>query len=224
MTKVSEGDMKLDVLLSVRQKDLLKGIENTYSNVARANIPMNKLLFDTSYPVSYSRWKLLQQSSTDWVVCLDDDVVIEENWFRYLLHFMMPDVVAIEGLIGYSGKPRLLRKGERSYGFWNLIIRTDVAKKWHPSKWVRSWEDYQIGQHCLKYGKCVRVPVKGQHNRQLDVKQSGLWSGRGCRDALGIGSLAYLCKLSFGMGNFLIKRDRYGTIQNTYAIKGLLSR
>lgn len=61
--------MKFDVLVSSRSYD--KGHRAALKNIQRAGIPVNKVMVDTSKPVSYSRYKLFQDAQTEWVKVFD---------------------------------------------------------------------------------------------------------------------------------------------------------
>ncbi len=221
MSSYSSDELQsVDVLVSTRNKE--RALVSARRNIQNGSIPANRILLDVSSPVSYSRYLLFQKAQTPWVVTLDDDVEVEEGWFDLLKSYITPGVVGVEGMINYEGKPRELQRGERSYGCLDAILRTDVFRSWHPSKWVRSWEDYQIGQHALNYGKWVRIPVKGRH--PLNLRRSALWGGKGYRDLFGWRSILFMGKLSAGIVRYALKEDYYGMIQNYYTMKGILSK
>lgn len=215
--------MTFDVLISTRTYD--KGLSAARKNVEIANIPVNRILVDTSKPVSYSRYKLFQKAETEWVVTFDDDVEVEPDWLQRLLPFTkFADTVGVEGLINYPGIPRKLRVGERSYGCWNALLKSSVFKEWKPDKWMRSWEDYSIGQHALKFGSWWQVPISGKHNATLNVKSQAIWSGMGNREVFGARSIFYFFKLGSRIPLHLYRSDWRAVQQNMYTMKGILKR
>jgi hypothetical protein len=212
--------MKCDVFVSTR--NLQTGMLSAKRNVEIGRVPVNTLNVNKCSLLSYCRYQTFQRSTTEWTVIFDDDVQVEEGWFDHLSRYIAPDVVAIEGFIGYNGPVRYLRKGERSYGGWNTLFRTEVYKKWKPDKWVRALDDYLLGQFGIKYGKWVRVPVKGTH--KMDLRRSAFRGGMGYREVLGAGSVIQLAKLAGMIPIYSFKKNRYGITQNSLAIRGILSR
>jgi hypothetical protein len=212
--------MKCDVFVSTRNVDV--GLASAKRNVEVGRVPVNTLNVNKCSLLSYCRYQTFQKSTTEWTVIFDDDVEIEEGWFDQLSRYIAPDVIAVEGLIGYTGPARLLKKGERSYGGWNTLFRTDVYKKWKPDKWVRALDDYLLGQFGIKYGKWVRVPVQGKHT--MNLERSAFRGGIGYREVLGAKCIIQMGKLAVMIPVYSFKKNRYGMTQNTLAIKGIMSR
>jgi FkbM family methyltransferase len=110
---------------------------------------------------------------------------------------MASNVAAVDGHLRIKGmdnldqylnrlqlsEPKMLKKGERSFGLWNTYCRTKVFQDWKPSRPdLTSWEDYELGNHVLgKNFEWITVPIlNGYHNWDWDkVDRSALWSADG---------------------------------------------
>jgi glycosyltransferase involved in cell wall biosynthesis len=220
-SKIPAGSIAgVDVFVS--SKNDRSGILAAKKNIERGGVPAKRIVVERSRPLSYSRYKIFQEAKTDYVVVFDDDVFIQNGWFETLArYFSFDDVVAVEGMVGYQGKPWLLKRGERSFGLWNTILRTDVFKKWFPEKWTYAYDDYLIGQFSLGFGKWVRVPVPGSH--QFDMKRSAVWGGIGIREVFGVRSVVNMAKLAGMTAVYAKRKNRYGIEQNLLTIKGIMT-
>lgn len=178
---------KVDVCLACRTKPSESWLDQL------KYIPMNKLIIDTTKPLSIARVRLIQRVSTDWFIFLDDDVKITPSWFSELSRYVSPEVGAVQGIMFYKGLgekwdkavnrsiPRIVKElsiGERGFTH-NTLIKTCLVQDWKPSrKDLSALEDYEITQHILRQGsKWLIVPVNAYHLIDWEkIRRNVVWN------------------------------------------------
>lgn len=141
-------------------------------------IPIGKLIVETSKPLGQARQKAIAQVSTEWFAFVDDDVqILSQQWFETLSKYAKGNVGAVEGIMSDYGRGKLdpyfnaqkrrenaqiqsLKMGDRGYTH-NTLIRTDLVKDWVPSRDdLSAYEDYEITQYILRKDYAwLRVPA-----------------------------------------------------------------
>lgn len=179
--------MKIDVCLVTK---------NDVQNIPGLDyIPLNNLIIETSTPLALARKRAIQKVSTSWFAFIDDDVKIDEEWFKTLAnHTEDPLMGAIQGILCVEGlgeewdkalnksgkKPRSLKPGERGFTH-NTLIRTELVKDWDPPPHLSAWEDYSLTQHILGKGyQWQTIPVKACHEKSWrGVWENAIWGVEG---------------------------------------------
>lgn len=156
---VTRGDCDLTTLISRIKK----------------NIPVNKIIIETSSPLAMARARAIQKVSTPWFAFIDDDILIGKKWFREVSAYAkQPHVGSVCGRTKEIGLgkswdkaknteqffPKELKMGDWGYTH-NTLIKTSLVKDWTPSKLdLSALEDYEITTHIISKGyKWMFVPV-----------------------------------------------------------------
>ena len=179
--------MKIDVCL-VTKNDMqtIHGLEY---------IPLNNLIIETSTPLALARKRAIQKVTTSWFAFIDDDVKIDESWFKTLASYTeKPNIGAVQGILCVKGlgkkwdralnepskKSICLKLGERGFTH-NTLIRTELVRDWIPPLNLSAWEDYSLTQHILSKGyQWKTVPTKSNHEKTWrGVWKNAIWSVKG---------------------------------------------
>ncbi len=107
--------------------------------------------------LSAARSALIQQSDTDLVLFVDDDIEFRPQQVKVLLDRMGPGIGAVESNPQIPGFP--VERGERVTRGWTgfTLLRCDVVKDWKPPP-LRRYEDEHLRRHVLRKGyKWVRA-------------------------------------------------------------------
>lgn len=179
--------MKIDVCLVTKNDvETIQGLEY---------IPLNNLIIETSTPLALARKRAIQKVVTPWFAFIDDDVKIDEEWFKTLaFHIEQTTIGAVQGILQMEGlgekwdkalnesskTPRTLNLGERGFTH-NTLIRTELVKDWNPPPYLSAWEDYSLTQHILGKGyQWQTIPVKAIHEKTWRrVWKNVLWGTEG---------------------------------------------
>lgn len=158
-------------------------------------IPFNKLIIEKSIPLGLARKISIQKVTTGWFAFIDDDVKIDEGWFKTLSGYMEdPKIGAIQGMLDITGlgeewdkalnksnkKIRFLKLGERGFTH-NTLIKTELVKDWDPPSDISAWEDYLLTQHILKKGyKWIIIPTQSKHEKTWNgIRKKAIWGIKG---------------------------------------------
>jgi GT2 family glycosyltransferase len=173
---------KIDVCVVSRDGSLPKGLNY---------VPINNLIVETCSPVGEARRKCISKVVTSIFAFIDDDIIIDKDWFDILCYYIKKDGVgAVWGTtIGkgygwfskYSYDPIPLKKlklGDR-FNTSNCLIRTDIVKDWIPTIGVNCYEDLDLGNYIMRKGYVVLfVPSNAIHFKNWKkLKNSALWAG-----------------------------------------------
>lgn len=140
-------------------------------------LPVSNLILETSKPLAMARKRAMQKVATEWFVSLDDDIIIDGNWYPTLSQFTtQANVGVVYGFVKVVGlgasfdksvNETVSRKMEEIYlgtrGLSsNILIRKEAIEDWHPSRPdLDCWEDWEMSQHLLKKGfRWINVSVE----------------------------------------------------------------
>ena len=158
-----------------------------------------------------SRMLGVSKASTEWILFIDSDIVVDKNFFKSMIKYIDDRVGAIQGLAlppekyysfqNKQEKPREIGVGER--GFTNCtLLRTELLKDIN-LKGINAYEDWLIKNDILRKGYkwlVVPVPVKHYHDYKgyLDPRLKARWNGAGLRKT-GVTNVIYLIKWFLGI-------------------------
>ncbi len=160
---------------------------------------------------------------------------------------MTSNVAAVDGYLSVRGfgtlddiinkriptTPHILQYGERTFGLWNALCRTNVFHDWRPSTpELSSWEDYELGMHALKKGFdwiTIRI-TNGFHLWSWEkLVNNAKWSAKGFKLTHPKKSqqLSEIIKQLRWLAKLYVKNDELRNYEITLTkayIKGLLKR
>ena len=158
-----------------------------------------------------SRMLGISKVSTDWLLFIDSDIVVNREFFGSVMKYIRKDVGAIQGIAlkpeeydGFKKNPSKVKYlGFNERGFTNCtLIRTELIKD-VDLKGIEAYEDWMIKNHILKkkyIWMVIPAPVKHFHDYggSVDVRLKARWNGAGLRKS-GVASPAYLLKWFLGI-------------------------
>jgi len=166
--------MKVDVVIPT--KDPSK-IHPALMKTLKSAEWVNKIIIETSKPLSIARVLGAKKCSTKWIAMFDDDVVIPENWFDMVSLKIKPCVLAISTpyedmdphIRAYQKVADRFRiKGTmRTPMICNLLIRRDLLLDYNPPPCF-SCEDEFLYRHVRRRGKWL-------HTKPIGVKHWYKW-------------------------------------------------
>lgn len=158
----------VDVLIPT--KDKAKVRPKLLETLSRANW-VNRLVFETSKPLSTARVIGARKCSTEWIAMFDDDVEIPEHWFDVVSKYIKPGVVAISTpsidvnnihMMAYkmvTDKIKPLHTRDTPF-IDNTLIRRDVLLEYNPPPLFYG-EDELLYRFAKKRGKWIHPPYCG---------------------------------------------------------------
>jgi len=170
------------VCVVTRGNRMPKGLEN---------IPVNKLIVETSKPLGEARRRAIAQVETPFFAFIDDDMEISPSWYKVVKAFMLPDVGCVLGGVKDVGlgifdrvataptRYREFKFDERIFTN-NILIRTDVVRDWVPSPNRQiCYEDLDIGNHVMRRGyKVIGIPTDTLHLKTWrEIARNAMWGG-----------------------------------------------
>ncbi|MBS7250440.1 MAG: glycosyltransferase family 2 protein [Candidatus Freyarchaeota archaeon] len=171
---------KVDVVIPVKTKESLRKefIDRIYEE-----IPVNRLIIIEGGALSEARKKAYDQVSTDWLVFLDDDVLVGKGWWKTMTNYIDDETGAIGGMISqvhpqlgpYTETVWMLRDPSKlgNPGINNCLMRKEALKGYNPPK-IFWGEDQILYQYVTKKWKWKKVKVNGFHYIKLhDMIQLG---------------------------------------------------
>jgi glycosyltransferase involved in cell wall biosynthesis len=164
---------KVDVVIPVKKKDSLRKefIDRIYEE-----IPVNRLIIIEGGALSYARKKAYDKVQTDWLVFLDDDVLVGKGWWKTMTSHIDDETGAIGGIIDQV-HPKLGPYTKTIWMFYdpnklgnpginNCLMRKEVLKGYNPPKTF--WgEDQLLYQYVTKKWKWKKVRVNGFHYTKI---------------------------------------------------------
>lgn len=185
---------KVDVIL--RCRNYSNEIKERFEQNIRS-LPVANVIIETSSPLGMATMGAIRNVQTEFFVAFDDDVIIPNDWLEQVSAHITSKVGAIDGHLSVKGfgslddvinkkipvTPRVLQHGERAFGLWNALCRTEVFVDWEPSTpELSSWEDYELGMHVLKKGFVwITIPISnGYHLWSWEkLVSNAKWNARG---------------------------------------------
>jgi hypothetical protein len=160
------------------------------------NIPMNKLIVETSTPIGLARKRAIEQVTTRLFAFIDDDMIIGKYWFETMyLYIQMPDVGAVFGISQGSGFGPFSKYFSESQPFKELkfgdrlftndtLIKTNLVKDWNPTYGINWCEDLDIGNYIMSNKhRIFFIPTNIIHDKGWEgIKNSALWGGYRTRE------------------------------------------
>jgi len=164
-------------------------------------LPLSRLIVSRSNPLGQARQQCIEKVNTEWFLFLDDDVLIDSNFWPMLTRHLNDDVGAISGresITGFGERwDRDLNKIRQSAGIQDLklgergttvccLVRTDLVKDWKPIPAdLSAFEDYSLTQHVLRKGfRWLIVPTPSVLHltwNWLVVPSKCFWCGDGIK-------------------------------------------
>lgn len=138
MTNIPE---KVDVVIPVKTRDSLRKefIDRIYEE-----IPVNRLIIIEGGALSEARKKAYGKVQTDWLVFLDDDVLVGKGWWKTMTSHIDDETGAIGGMIDqahpqlgpYTETVWMFRNPRKlgNPGINNCLMRKEVLKGYNPPK------------------------------------------------------------------------------------------
>lgn len=171
---------KVDVLIPT--KDPSK-IRPKLLEVLRGSDWVNKIILETSKPLSIARLIGAKKCSTSWIAMFDDDVEIPSHWFDCVKRYVEPGVVAVStpsydaNNIHFYAYKSIADKIKPLYTrdtpfIDNTLICREVFFTYEPLPTFYC-EDELLYRHAKRYGKWIHPPFCGvkHYYIQKDIVQ-----------------------------------------------------
>ncbi len=117
---------------------------------------------------AYARNCGIRSSAGEWIVFLDDDVIVEKGWYRQLLHVLSRtplETVGIEGRVVPEGEGMWDREVQNTTGglyiTCHVLYRSDLLKRidGFDDKLLYYCEDHELAARMLRWGPIVFEPT-----------------------------------------------------------------
>lgn len=194
-----------ETIASIRKQDNVNAIRVIASS--KCSVPykrwlatmhiLNKidsLLFE-DVGLAYARMCGIDSVTTPWLVFVDDDIILPDDWSKDMLWFIRTQGGAISSLGGVVARgyrnnahKALIERDkvvkyitERMFTY-GTMIRLEAVEDWSPDMKTHAYEDYMMTQHIIKKNyKCLSLPVSIYHKHSGSDFRTGCWNGAGGR-------------------------------------------
>jgi glycosyltransferase involved in cell wall biosynthesis len=137
------------------------------------------LIIESEAELGKARQEATKHVDTEWLVFVDSDIELGNNWFKIISGYLTRNIGAVAGIAlptkEYLKKLELYKKPSEpktvvsTLYLSNTILRTSLVKDWSPSKKISASEDMHLSRHVTNKGYSITIL------NELYVKHHGRW-------------------------------------------------
>jgi glycosyltransferase involved in cell wall biosynthesis len=144
---------------------------------------------DSTSPLSHAREKLIQQSDTEWILFVDDDITWSPETLDRMLQAIDPHTGAIDTQILDRGTTPHFTTSRVTRGWLGFtLVRREAVEDWHPPA-LQRFEDEHLRRHIIKKGFQYKrildiAPVSHDYAPGRPTNHDNFLDGQGARQVL----------------------------------------
>lgn len=144
---------------------------------------------DSTSPLSHAREKLIQQSDTEWILFVDDDITWSPETLDRMFQAVDPHTGAIDTQILDRGTNPHFTTSRVTRGWLGFtLVRREAVADWHPPA-LQRFEDEHLRRHILKKGFQYKrildiAPVSHDYAPGRPTNYDNFLDGQGARQVL----------------------------------------
>jgi glycosyltransferase involved in cell wall biosynthesis len=152
---------------------------------------------DSTSPLSHARKKLIQQSDTEWILFVDDDITWSPETLDRMFQAIDSRTGAIDTQILDRGTTPHFTTSRVTRGWLGFtLVRREAVEDWHPPA-LQRFEDEHLRRHILKKGFQYKrildiAPVSHDYAPGRPTNHDNFLDGQGARQVLSTKEKAWM--------------------------------
>ncbi len=179
---------------------------------------------DSTSPLSHAREKLIQNSDTDWILFVDDDIIWSPETLDRMFQAIDSDTGAIDTQILDRGQTLHFTTSRVTRGWLGFtLVRREAVEDWHPPP-LQRFEDEHLRRHILKKGfQYKRIldikPVIHNYADGRPTRQDNFLDGQGARHVLSAAEKIWMLAKT----PLFLRRGRARFLAHCYFVYGMMT-